>query len=96
MERSSNQKFKPISRSCKPCVSKASEIGGIMKELLCKHCGSPLKWKETYDTEGDLLGGYLLEKQFWCCPKCQASYYVMLECPFDNNNIKMTKFEEEA
>lgn len=49
-------------------------------KFLCKQCGNPLEWEDTYDVSGGLLDGHLLERQLWTCPHCQKDYVIEQEC----------------
>ena len=46
-----------------------------MKEL-CKCCGKPLEWAETYETEVGFEKGYIIEKQIWSCEHCNKDYII--------------------
>lgn len=43
-------------------------------ETKCKHCHNELEWEDTFDTEGGIQEGYLIERQVWTCPNCHKDY----------------------
>lgn len=45
-------------------------------EELCKCCGKPLEWADTYRTEGGLEEGYIIENQIWTCEQCNKDYII--------------------
>ena len=49
-------------------------------EFLCKYCGDPLEWEDTYDVVGGLLDGHLSERQLWSCHRCDVDYIIEQEC----------------
>lgn len=49
-------------------------------KFLCKHCGDPLEWVDTYDVSGGLSDGYLVERQLWSCHRCDIDYIIEQTC----------------
>lgn len=44
-------------------------------EELCKCCGKPLEWVDTYDTEGG-IDSCIIERQLWTCEHCNKDYII--------------------
>lgn len=49
-------------------------------KFLCKHCGNPLEWEDTYSISGGLLVERLIERQLWTCLHCDIDYMIDQEC----------------
>lgn len=63
-------------------------------ETKCKHCHNELEWEDTFDTEGGIQEGYLIERQVWTCPNCHKDYIIEQKATFLENDIDIIYFEE--
>ena len=61
-------------------------------KYLCKHCGDPLVWEDTYDAEGGIEEGWYSERQLWSCHRCDIDY-VIEQCA-KLTDLKTTYFQE--
>ena len=58
-----------------------------MLECCCNNV--ELEWKETFDVEGGILEGYIIEHQIWECPECGQAYEVQLRVNVDPQNAEV-------
>ena len=63
-------------------------------DFRCKKCGELLEWVDTFDTEGGIQEGYIIENQVWHCNKCNQDFTITQRAEIGENDVDITYFEE--
>lgn len=55
--------------------------------LKCCNCGNNLDLEDTFDFDGGIMEGYLIERQLWSCSRCQKEYIIIQRVDFEEGEI---------